>query len=526
MCAAAQNVEWVRNYISGYTPAFDHVYDITVDSYGNSFVTGLSYGADTMGDIATIKYNTYGDTVWVRRYNGPGDNWDHSYAIAIDAAGNVYIAGKSFTDSLDYDYTVLKYNTAGALQWANHYDNANSADVAVAIAVDDEGNVYVTGYSGGIGTFYDYATIKYNASGVEQWVRRFNGIGNTKDIASDLAIDKDGNVYVTGSSGEGSPNLSDYLTIKYNSNGVQQWVANYSNLYDYATAMAVDTSGNVYVTGYSYYSGSYYDFATVKYNTFGIEQWVQRHNGILNSDDMAYEITVDYSGNVYVTGEDGGVGFTDYATIKYNTNGMQQWVAGYNGPGNAVDRAFDIVVDQTGNVFVTGESEGAASAVTDFATIMYNALGVQQWAARYNSPDNKFDHAKALGIDSAGNVYVTGRSHDINGGVFTTIKYSHTVGVEQATIVETMLHNYPNPVINSTQFVFTISEPADVNLTIYDVFGKVVALPLTQSLMPGSHRITWEPENLSDGIYFYRLMVKTNHLISMSSAGKLLLQNR
>jgi uncharacterized delta-60 repeat protein len=524
--AGAQSLEWARNYISGYNPAFDYAYDIALDANGNCVVTGLSYAADTMGDIVTIKYNSMGDTVWVRRYNGPGDNWDHAYTMAVDAPGNVYVAGKSFTDSVDYDYTVLKYNAAGVLQWNAHYDGpAHSEDVAIAIAVDDNGNVYVSGYSLGSGTFYDYATIKYDSAGAELWVRRFNGAGNTKDVAADLAIDKDGNVYVAGSSGEGSPNLSDYLTVKYNTSGVQQWVASYSSLYDYATAMAVDTSGNVYVTGYSYAAGSYYDYATVKYDTLGSQQWVRRHNGSLSSDDMAYAITVDDSANVYVTGEVGGTGLTDYATIKYNSNGGQQWVTNYNGPGNAVDRAFRIEVDNAGNVFVTGESDGGNTTLWDYATVKYNASGSQQWEGRYNSPGNQYDQAAALAVDSAGNIYVTGRSNDVNGGNITTIKYSLPVDVKMLSATPIILQNYPNPVRTSTTFAFTVAETAYVNLTIYDVFGKAVAMPLSESLAPGNHHITWQPINISEGLYYYILTTETGNSKLSSRVMKLLLLN-
>ncbi len=121
-----------------------------------------------------------------------------------------------------------------------------------SLAVDGSGNVYVTGESAGSGTSRDYATIKYNSSGVQQWVARYNGPGNSNDFADySLVVDGSGNVYVTGYS-LGSGTLDDYATIKYNSSGVQQWVARYNgpgNNYDFATSLAVDGSGNVYVTG-------------------------------------------------------------------------------------------------------------------------------------------------------------------------------------------------------------------------------------------------------------------------------------
>mgnify|MGYP000560099988 CR=1 FL=1 len=117
----------------------------------------------------------------------------------------------------------------------------------------------------------------------------------------------------------------DYITIKYNSAGIEQWVARYNgpqNYDDWATALAVDDSGNVYVTGWTYGSGTYYDYATVKYNSDGVEQWVIRYDGPEDSHDKPIAIAVDGSGNVYVSGnsEGSGSGWSVYSIIKYLQN--------------------------------------------------------------------------------------------------------------------------------------------------------------------------------------------------------------
>jgi hypothetical protein len=281
----------------------------------------------------------------------------------------------------------------------------------------------VTGYSAGPGTSHDYATVKYDASGAEQWVSRYNGPGNTRDRARAIGVDGSGNVYVTGDSGEGSFNLSNYLTVKYDSSGVQRWTASYHNSYDYATALAVDSSGNVFVTGYSYGSGSFYDYATITYSSAGRRRWVARYHGG-TGDDFASAVAVDAAGNAYVTGESVGPGTGgDYATVKYDSRGRQRWVGRYNGPGNATDVANDVVVDAAGNVYVTGESEGSGSQ-TDFATLKHGPLGSTEWVARYDDPGSAFNLAAALALDQAGNVHVTGRTTNTGFSHYTTIKYT------------------------------------------------------------------------------------------------------
>jgi len=161
---------------------------------------------------------------WVARYNGPDNGEDRAQDIAVDGSGNVYVTGYSEGSGTGYDYATIKYNTTGKLLWAKRYNGpGNSSDWPWAIAVDGPGNVYVTGYSWGSGTEYDYATIKYNTNGKLLWAKRYNGPGNARDWAQAIAVDGSGNVYVTGRS-EGSGTGIDYATIKYNTSGKQLWV--------------------------------------------------------------------------------------------------------------------------------------------------------------------------------------------------------------------------------------------------------------------------------------------------------------
>jgi hypothetical protein len=137
------------------------------------------------------------------------------------------------------------------------------------------------------------------------------------------------------------------------------------------------------VTGYSPGSGTSSDYATIKYNSAGVEQWVARYNGPGNSDDAAFAIMVDVAGNIYVTGRSysSSTGY-DYATIKYNSAGIEQWIARYDGPENSDDIARAIAVGPAGNVYVTGYSGGSGTS-SDYATIKYNSAGAEQWIARY-----------------------------------------------------------------------------------------------------------------------------------------------
>lgn len=419
---------WVARY-DGPGDCTDEVTAIAVDNMGNVYVTGESAGSGTGDDYATVKYNSAGQQQWLTRYNGPGNDDDDAAAIALDSSGNVYVTGASIgTTYPDSDYATIKYNPAGQQQWVTRYNGlGNYIDGARAIAVDTSGNVYVTGRSFGSGSNFDYATIKYNSTGQQQWVARYDGPGNSNDEAKGIAVDDLGNVYVTGqSTGPGGDYA--YATIKYNSAGQQQWVARYNgsgNGDDNATAIAIDNSRNVYVTGTSYNSNTIYDYATIKYNSAGQQQWVAWYNGPGNIDDEATAISVDDSGNVYVTGWSLGENlYHDYATVKYNSAGQEQWVARYNGPGNEDDRANAITHDSSGNVYVTGWSSGLDDFRYNYVTIKYSETGQELWVARYDGPGLGNDYANAIAIDASGNVYVTGGSDGLNSCLdYATIKY-------------------------------------------------------------------------------------------------------
>jgi len=377
------------------------------------------------------------------RYSGPGAKSDLARDIKRDAAGNIYVTGFSVDAVTGPDMITIKYSADLTLQWAARFsgpgNNSARLESGHSLAVDAQGNVYVAGVCAGSGGRFDLALVKYDPSGQQVWVRFYNGPGDHDDERPGLALDPAGNVYVAcstwvGSAMGGEDRNSDYATMKYAPDGTLRWVRLYNGPGSSTDQpgfqggpgggnfIVADAAGSVYVTGgsysgYSSYLGRHtgYDVATVKYDTDGVQQWVARYdNPGVASQDSGHALALGGDGYLYVTGHSyGATSRADYVTLKYDpATGSQQWAARYDGPVHLEDRAYAVVADANGFVYVTGGSAGAADGNEDCVTIKYDATGNQSWVQRYNGPASAGgtyrDTGYGIGVDKGGNVFVTG----------------------------------------------------------------------------------------------------------------------
>ncbi len=347
---------------------------IAVDSTG-VYVTGTSEGGNTTGpDVYTVKYGlSNGQVIWQKRFDGPSHLGDGGNAIAIDSR-YAWVAGYVHRgiQIKHADYLAVKYDKmTGNEVWAETYDSRrNGNDIATAIAADTTGNVYVTGKSqeslNNVATSHDFFTIKYDSSGNLQWEARDDGPGFGNDQPTDILVDEPGNaVYVTGLTNGGTPG-ADYYTVKYDTASGNPLWGNLGRIYngpgngdDIPISLAVDSTGNVYVTGKSWAGGaSGYDFATVKYDSSGNAVWNPSGGGAVRLDgqvgnDEAVAVANDGSG-IYVLGFITGAGGADYLVIRYSAAGDITWIARYPMPADAVPQIATAGVQDGSGIYLTG----------------------------------------------------------------------------------------------------------------------------------------------------------------------------
>ncbi len=372
---------WVRHY-GGTQPSEIHIKKLVVDNQGN--VIGAGHGdVDGNGrDMLVLKYSESGVPLWTNRYNGAVSGDDIANDVAVDQAGAIIVTGHSTGLAGNTDYLTIKYSAAGVALWTNRYDGTDHFyDMAMAVAVDTNGNVFVTGEADD-----NIATIAYSSGGLPLWTNHYSVPSHNVDRGNDVTVDAGGNVIVTGWSSHPFINAYDYTTIKYSNSGATIWanVDQQPGTSDYAYAVAVTTNGNVHVTGSA---------GTVAYSASGALLW--RHPAPGSS------IVADKEGNLLTINGSG-----TYRTTKISPAGIGVWTNYHIGSGTGLEIPHAVAVDGNGTVFVTGELS------TDYATVAYSSGGNALWTNRYDYPDSWSSYALTVAVNTNGNVFVAGMSAD------------------------------------------------------------------------------------------------------------------
>ncbi|HTL83205.1 MAG TPA: SBBP repeat-containing protein [Bacteroidia bacterium] len=417
---AVGSQQWAQT--TGISVNSDGAAKITYDNAGNYIIYGNVTGTTTLKDIRRIKYSPAGSTMWVYDYNGTGDHSDVVNAMTVDANGNSYMCGYTYSASNKRNMSVSKISPAGSILWTNSFDGTlHSNDEATAIAVDGSGNVYITGFIKDTIQGYNYCTIKYNSSGIQTWLVRYNGAANKSDKAVALCVDNSGNVYVTGESDVSTTAVTNnnILTVKYNSTGAQQWISSYNgpgNTSDKPYAMALTSAGEPVVAGKSATTLTNDDAVLIKLSTAGVQLWTSFYSSTLGND-QALTVAIGPTGLIAA-----GLRITnaslndDIGVHVVDNNGVLNWDATYSGTANGNDRVSSITFDNSGNVILSAISDYDTSALTsnyDMLTLKYNSSGSLAWAQHFDGINGDDEMAATVAVDnSTGYIYTLGQTNN------------------------------------------------------------------------------------------------------------------
>jgi len=266
------NLLWYKTYDNNGPNRSNRINGMDLDAAGNVYVTGSCDDTATFAsDIITIKYSALGDSLWLRKFNGPDSLHDTGEKIIVDPNNNVYIAGTVFRASPDNsDWVLLKYDVAGTLLWTQYYDHqpaTRSYDAVVDMKLDGNGNPVVVGVisTTNAQATLRYGLVKFNSNGDTLWTAKWGGDGDKKP--TELLLDSAGNSYISGNYYDLGGTGYNAVTLKYDANGSLQWQALYNdstNLEELLFAATLDRNHDLIVAGRQHAS-LFFDFLTIKY---------------------------------------------------------------------------------------------------------------------------------------------------------------------------------------------------------------------------------------------------------------------
>ena len=381
---------WIKQWGTGEG---DSVHSLAIDSSGNMFVTGYTVGSFEgytnvgKGDAFLTKWNSDGIKAWTKQWGSPLN--DYGQSVAVDREGNVFVTGNT-ADSLDghtsagaKDAFLIKWNSDGKKAWTKQWGSPLH-DYGESVVIDRDGNIFVIGNTYGnldgntnVGTMDIFLT-KWNSDGTKAWTKQWSSPSD--DPVRSVAIGSYGNIFVTGDTfgdldGNTNAGANDIFLIKCNTAGTKVWTKLWgTSEYDYGRSVAVDSSGNIFVTGSTYgdldgnVNAGTHDIFLTKWNADGTKAWTKLWG--TPACDSAGSVAIDSSGNVFVAGAtnsdlDGqkNAGSYDVFLTKWNADGTKAWTKLWGTPGN--DLGSSVATDRSGNVFIVGVSDGSFDGNTN-----------------------------------------------------------------------------------------------------------------------------------------------------------------
>lgn len=416
---AAPRPTWVA-YYNGLGLQADAGKAVALDGAGNSYVTGSGFRRGAELDFVTIKYDRGGKRLWQASFDGPTHHTDVPSAIAVDADGDVYVAGRSARGSgTGYDYVLLKYSPAGRLLWAKKrpgspFIQSDGEYTPVHLVVDPAGNAYVSGYAPG-----GFRTTKYSPFGAEQWSDAYGASEEQPMFVpgfSHTALAADGGLFLAGGISYG-PDRSDLLVVRYSPTGERALVLDRpspNGVHAGAVALVREADGGFSIAGVErQLPGGLADVLVARFADDGAELWSRTYARDTQREDVPVALVRDAEGNLIVAGSTQQAdlpGSADLVVLKFDAEGTPLWQYVYDGVRSGEDRACALGLDANGRIYVAGTVDGGEALTQDYALVKLSPAGDLLSAATYDGPASARDEVAGMAVDADGNATLTGIS--------------------------------------------------------------------------------------------------------------------
>jgi uncharacterized delta-60 repeat protein len=338
---------------------------------------------------------------WIALLGGTAN--DYGYEISADSENNIIVVGSTQSAGAgSADVLIAKYDASGALLWSKAYGSANS-DIVYRLVIDSSDNIIVAGQTAyALNT--DGILIKYNSAGTLQWARGLGRTGNF-ELFYGVTVDSSDNIYATGYTDHGAQGY-EFLVAKYNSSGGLQWqykMGGSSN--DYGRSASIDSSGNIILSGFtvSFGQGSN-DAMIVKLNSSGSVTWTRTIGN--TSTDNFFHAAVDSSDNIIAVGRSVQDGYYETIVAKYSSSGNLLWIKALSDTGTAADYGYNVVIDSSDNIYISALTGAFAGAGYEILVAKFNSSGTLLMQKRLGGSSN--DVGYGIGLDSSDNILVTG----------------------------------------------------------------------------------------------------------------------
>lgn len=347
---------------------------------------------------------------WYRIWGG--NEGERGYALACDYSGNIFVTGSTSSFGAGKgDICLVKYDSSGVQQW-NRTWGGSSIDIGQGIAVDSSDNIYIAGQTDSFGVGYeDACLVKYDNSGVQLWNLTW---GDTSvDLTWAIALDSSGDIYIAGTTHKIGMN-SDMFLVKFNSSGVQQWNRTWGRTTSCgAYGIALDSSDNIYLAGFRE-SGGNYDMCLVKYDSLGNHQWDRTWGG--KGSQSCHDIAIDSMDNIYLVGSNKslGISFRDMCLVKYDSSGEIHWISTW-GSDIGQQEAAGVSLDSNDDIYLVGYTFSFGAGKRDICIVKFDKSGILQWNHTWGGIYN--DWGYGIAFDQTNNLYIAGVTESFGLGI-------------------------------------------------------------------------------------------------------------